>query len=320
MDSNAIRSVVVVGGGIVGWSAAAALKRRLPKLSVSVIAVPPAANALADRIACTLPSIVEFHRDLGLTEADTVVRAGSGYRLGTRFVGWAEGDYVHAYGSFGTPLGSAAFHQYWLRAAKAGATAPFDSYSAAALMARENRFAPPEAVARAGLGTIGYGLHIDPVRYREMMRAFALHLGVTEIVGPISGVRLNGEGSIEAVETGGAEVTADLYVDATGPDALLRSRLDDRWEDWSEWLPADRILFGQSDSPVEPSLLDEVVACSGGWRWQSAAPGRTSCGLVYSSQDLGDSEAERVLRDDADAAATDGPVGIHQGRRPQPWL
>src|SRR5438094_443697 len=137
MDSQAVRSVVVGGGGIVGWSAAAALKRRLPKVAVSVIAIPSAANALADWIACTLPSIVEFHRDLGLTDADTVVRAGSGYRLGTRFEGWTDGDYIHAYGSYGPPLGSAAFHQYWLRAAKAGATAPFDGYSAAAVMARE---------------------------------------------------------------------------------------------------------------------------------------------------------------------------------------
>src|SRR5438270_213867 len=131
MNSPAIRSVAVAGGGIVGWSAAAALKRRLPQLSVSVVAVPPAANALADRIACTLPSIVDFHRDLGLTEADTVVRAGSGYRLGTRFAGWPGADYIHAYGSYGTSLGAAAFHQYWLRAAKTGAAAPFDSFSAA---------------------------------------------------------------------------------------------------------------------------------------------------------------------------------------------
>ena len=109
MDSRAIRSVLVAGGGIVGWSAAAALKRRLPKVSVSVIAISPAANALADWIACTLPSIVEFHRDLGLADADTVVRAGSGYRLGTRFEGWADADYVHAYGSHGDLIGSVPF-------------------------------------------------------------------------------------------------------------------------------------------------------------------------------------------------------------------
>jgi tryptophan halogenase len=321
MESRAIRSVVVAGGGIVGWSAAAALKRRLPALSVSVIAIVPADNALAERLPCTLPSIVDFHGDLGLSEGDTVVRAGSGYRLGTRFEGWADTDYVHAYGSHGSPIGSVPFHQHWLRATKAGATAPFDDYSPAAVIAREGRFAPPEAVARSGLGSIGYGLHIDPPRYREMIRAFALHLGAAEIAGPLDDVRLNsGDGSITAISAGGSEIVADLYVDATGPDALLRSRLDDQWEDWSAWLPADRILLAQSGSSAEPSLLDRVVAVTGGWRWQAAAPARTSHGLVYASQHLTDSEAERVLRKNAGGAIPEAPVGIRQGRWSQPWL
>src|SRR4051812_20437488 len=203
MESRAIRSVLVAGGGIVGWSAAAALKRRLPRLSLSVIAVPPPPEALADRMACTLPSIVDFHRDLGLTEADTVVRAGSGYRLGTRFEGWGGADYVHAYGAHGNAIGSAPFHQYWVRAAKSGPSVPFDFYSPAAVMAREDRFASPDALARAGLKSIGYGLHIDPLRYGEMMRAFALHLGAAEIGGSIEDVRLNANGSIEGVQAGG---------------------------------------------------------------------------------------------------------------------
>jgi tryptophan 7-halogenase len=320
MDSPGIRSVVVVGGGIVAWSAAAALKRRLPILSVTVVACPPAANALADRMICTLPSIVDFHADLGLSVADTILGAGSGYRLGTRFEGWADTDYVHAYGSYGAPLESVPFHQHWLRAAAASAAAPFDSYSAAAESARCNRFAPPEAVARAGLGTIGYGLHIDPPRYREMMRAFALHLGVTEIPGSISDVRLSsGDGSIESVQVGRAETAADLYVDATGPDALLRSRLDDQWEDWSEWLPNDRVLLAQSNSPAEASLLDSAVAVSGGWRWQAAAPGGTSYGMVYSSEHLTDADAARILSESGSAIAPEA-VPIRQGRWSQPWL
>src|SRR3954468_13359655 len=100
MNPNAIKEVVVAGGGIVGWSAAAALKRRLPGLRVTVVPVPPPADALADRIASPLPSILEFHRDIGLTDADAIVRAGSSFRLGTCFDGWAEGlpPYVHAYG------------------------------------------------------------------------------------------------------------------------------------------------------------------------------------------------------------------------------
>ena len=320
-DLKAVRSVAIAGGGLVGWSAAAALKRRLPELSVSVIDNPLVANALAERVTSTLPSIIDFHRDLGLSDADTIMRAGSGYRLGTCFKGWSDANYVHAYGGYGTQLGSAAFHQYWVRAAKGGAAAPFDLYSAAAVAAREGRFAPPDAIARAGLGTIGYGLHIDPVRYREMMRAFALHLGAAEIIGPISDVRLNsGDGSIEAVEAAEREVAADLFIDATGPDALLRCRLEDEWEDWSPWLSADRILLGQSDLSAEPSLLDRAVAFSGGWWWRAAAPGRTYYGFVYSSQRLSDADAENAFRDNVAGAALETPAAVRQGRWSQPWV
>jgi tryptophan halogenase len=321
MASRSIRTIAIAGGGIVGWSAAAALKRRLPAVSVSVIAISPAENALAERVACTLPSIVDFHGDLGLSDVDTVVRAGSGYRLGTHFEGWAGTDYVHAYGSYGRSVGSVSFHQLWSRALKEGPVAPFDSYSAAALIARQNRFAPPEALARAGLGTIGYGLHIDPPHYREMMRAFGLHLGVAEIEGPISEVRLSGaDGFIEMVQAGGHEIRADLYIDATGPAATLRGGLDHEWEDWSEWLPADRILFAESHSTVEPSLLDKVVAATGGWRWQAATPGRNSYGYVYSSCHLTQSDAVDALLGAVPDISPEPPTVLRQGRWSQPWL
>ena len=42
---RSIREVVIAGGGIVGWSAAAALRKRLPALNVSVLALPPPPNA-----------------------------------------------------------------------------------------------------------------------------------------------------------------------------------------------------------------------------------------------------------------------------------
>lgn len=308
-----------MGGGIVGWSAAAALKRRLPTLAVSVIDVPPPANAIADRLMCTLPSIVDFHRDIGLSEADTVVNAGSGFRLGTSFEGWGAADYVHAYGSHGDAIGSTPFYQFWVRAANSGAAVAFDLYSPAAVMARENRFAAPDALAAAGLRSIGYGLHIDPVRYGKMMRAYALHLGAGELEGPIEDVHLNADGSIEQLRAGGRDVVVDLYVDATGPGALLRSRLDDEWEDWSEWLRADRVLFAQLGSPAEPSLLDQAVVTPGGWWWQASALGATHCGLVYCSAELTDSDAERVLRE-ATSAVPEKPVEIRQGRWSQPWL
>src|SRR3954467_985080 len=104
MTGGDIQRVVVAGGGMVARSAAAALKRKLPMLAVHVVSSSSPPEALADRIANTLPSIVDFQADLGLSDEDTIVRAHSGFRLGSRFSGWGPGDYVHAYGSYGTGI------------------------------------------------------------------------------------------------------------------------------------------------------------------------------------------------------------------------
>jgi tryptophan halogenase len=322
--ANPIKQVVVAGGGIVGWSAAVALKRRLPGLSVTIVPMPPPADALADRIASTLPSILEFHRDIGLTDADAIVRAGSSFRLGTCFEGWA-GDlppYVHAYGEYGRPFGTASFHLHWIRAAHRKAAAAFDSHSPAAAIARAGRFAQPQDEEGSPLAGFEYGLQLNLPRYFEMMRAYARHLGVTERASDIADVRLRGEdGFIAALKLGdGNEIGGDLFVDCTGPAATLRSALDGAFESWAGWLPCDRVLFADAPPPAEPPALDTVTATPGGWRWQAASAIRTSHGIVYASAQLGDAEAAAALRDVAGTGPAEPPAAIRAGRRAEPWL
>jgi len=104
-----------------------------------------------------------------------VLRAGSGFRLGTRFEGWTQGgSYIHGYGDYGRSLAASAFYQHWLRANAAGEAAPFDSYSGAAEFAAAGRFLPPEKSPVAQLSNYAYGLHIDPERYRSMEREAVL--------------------------------------------------------------------------------------------------------------------------------------------------
>lgn len=313
---EAIRSVLVAGGGITGWSAAAALARKLPGFSITVLPIAPATDALADRIGGTLPSILEFHHDLGLTDADTILRAGSGLRLGTRFEGWSQGrpDYVHAYGDYGRPFGTASFHHHWLRAEKAGEAAPFDRHNAAAEIGRAGRFAPPNDDPASPLPGFLHALHINPPRYRELMRAFARHLGAIERPGEIAEVRRGADGGISGLGlVDGSEATADLYIDCTGPRALLRGALGGDFEDWSQWLPCDRMLMAEGPPPADPPTLDDATAIEAGWRWQAASPARSSRGLVYSSAYMSDAEAAAALVDGA------APIALRQGRLAEPW-
>jgi tryptophan halogenase len=323
-DPRLIREVVVAGGGIVAWSAAAALRRHLPSLAVTVLASPPAADALADRIGSTLPSIVGFHGDLGLTEADTVARTGSGYRLGTRFEEWSAGlpSYVHSYGEHGRPFEATSFHLHWIRAAREGKAPPFDGFSAAAALARSGRFVHPQGDPGTPLAAFEYGLQLNIPGYADLMRAFALHLGAQERRGELAEPILRAkDGFIEALRLAdGSLVGGDLFIDCTGPAARLRSALDTRFEEWSSFLPCDRVLMAEGPAPADLPVLDTAVAGAAGWRWQAASPARASHGLVYASGHLSDSQAERVLRVQSGAAPTEAPVRLRQGCRPEPWL
>jgi tryptophan halogenase len=318
MLGEPIRDVVVAGGGIVGWSAAAALKRRLPWLQVTLLALAPPADALADRMVVTLPSIHGFHGDLALREEDAVVRAGSTFRLGTRFEGWAgpASDYVHAYGEHGRPFGAASFHQHWVRAARLGAVAPFDRHSAAATLGLAGRFARPADEPDAPLSGFEYGLRLSLSAYLAMMRAFALHCGVRERSGELRSVSMRDGGFVRALGLDDGEVLdGDLFLDCTGPAARIRSALDDAWDDWRRWLPCDRILFADGPAAPEPAPLDRAIAVEAGWRWSSAGLSDVSTGLVYSSSHWSRERASHALG----ASGTD-PVAIGAGTRPQPWL
>ncbi|HEX7851174.1 MAG TPA: tryptophan 7-halogenase [Sphingomonas sp.] len=319
---NAIDTVLVVGGGIVGWSAAAALRRKMPWLTVTLVPQPVPASSLADTMPCALPSIIGFHADLGLSEQDGVLRTGSGYRLGGLFAGWAEQqpDYMHSYGLHGRPLGAVSFHLQWARLAACGAGSSFERHAPAAALARAGRFAPPSPAPDALFSGFEYGLQLDVARYRDMMRAFALHCGVLEQPGTVASVALGEDGFVDLVMLeDGVPCRADLFVDCTGTVAALRGSIDDEREDWSDQLLCDRILRAEGPAPADLPLHDTVTAMPGGWRWNAATAERSLHGICYASAFCDDATAARQLRVVSGVDSSEAPITIAAGTRRAPW-
>lgn len=320
--SAPIRHVVVAGGGIVAWSAAAALKAQIQSLEVTVVSCPVPGDSLADRMISTLPSIAGFHEDLGLAEADTLYGAKSGLRIGTVFEGWSAGlpPYVHAYGSHGPPVDGIPFYQLWLRArSEVEGLSRFDRFCVAAQMGRIGRIgsAGPSATERL---QVGFGLHLTLERYHKLMRDYALHLGAIERPSTSLEPRLRGEdGFIDALALDdGTQLKGDLFVDCTGPAAAIRSVLDSRFEDWGAWLPCDRLILVEGTPLPGASMLDRSIAGSAGWRWEASSSVRSSRGVAFSSAHLTSDEAAEGLGGSAGEAAVE--IRVSSGRFAQPWL
>ena len=312
---NAIRSVAVLGDGIVGLSAAVAFARALPGLAVTVVGAAPDPAALADHMPGSLPSIAEFHDRIGVTEAEAVA-AGATHRIAIRFDGWTSDGrpYVHAFGDHGRAIAPGAFHQHWLNARRQGQAEPFDAYSGAAALAAAGKFVHPSDDPASPLSRFEYALRLDPPRYCALLLAHARRRRIAFAPGRFAGVVRREDGGVAALALdNGGRVEADLFLDCAGPSAPIRSALDARFEDWGEALPCDRLLLADAP-PRAPTSCDEATAVGAGWRWAAPLRDRTITGFAYAARLTSASRAARIFPSGSD------PVTLRPGFRPDPWL
>ena len=319
---RAIRTIAVVGGGIVAFSAAIAFARALPRTRVGLVETPPDPAALADRLSGTLSSVHAFHATIGLNEADLLRRGVVTHKLGTRFERWpANGEpWIHVHGDYGRDSGGIAFHHAWIRARLAGRAAPFDRFSAAAALAAAGRFVHPTSDPESPLSTYSFALRLDPERYRQILAEAASRLPLLRSRGRIAGVDRREDGAVAALLLeDGRRLEADLFVDCTGPSAQILSRLDGGFEDWGQWHPADRLLIGSRANEAGPGPLDAAVASAIGWRGEAPVGARSLVTFAYSSKAADEAEARRALASETGIDEAEA-VALRPGRRPGPWV
>lgn len=160
MDEGALRSLVIVGGGMAGWTAASMIARKFRPgpLRITVIESEDGGRAdlLADLPANLLdgsatPLMRKFNAALGIEENRFLAQSSGTFRLGTEFRDWREAGNVHfhGYGDYGEAIDGIAPHHFWLRLRAGGDTAPIDDWSLAYAAASRGRFAVPAGTVPA---------------------------------------------------------------------------------------------------------------------------------------------------------------------------
>jgi tryptophan halogenase len=310
------RRVVVAGDGQLGVLAAIALKRALPSSHVIVVGTPPDPAAIADRVPTALPFTNKLHDRLGIEEDRLVREAGASHRLVVRYRAWggAGQEGVAAYGAAIDPRLKTGFARDWGGGPRGAATtAPPGSIGE--VLAAEGRFAPPSGEPDSPLADLDYALRWNVPAYRDLLIGEAQRLGVQYIRGAIGAAQSDGEGGIAAVAIGGTgPVEADLFVDCTGPRAMLLAQLAAAGRTtWTTYSPIRALLFGRPAEPVL-ALEDRIDLVEHGWLSQLA--GRDGRQSVLA---LLDGAGEKA----ALAALPTEPLGfvpIAQGCAREPWL
>ena len=273
MIARAIRSILVAGDGIVGLSAALAFSRALPQVRVTILSLPQDPAALADGLPGTLPAVGRFHAAIGFDELE-LVRAGiAHHHLGTRFEGWGPAPWIHSFGEVGRGEGAVPFHPLWLRAHDEGRALPYDRYDVASVFGDAGKFVHPSHDPASPLSTYLYGLRLDPDGYRARLNEAARNL--RRLDGDLLGIERRDDGSIAALRlSGDRREEADLFLDCTGPRALLLSEIDGSFEDWSGWLPVCHVAVDRADGGI-PDPLNHVRRKGVDWIVSGSVPGAT---------------------------------------------
>ena len=285
---SAIRNIVVAGAGPVAWIAAIGLSRafRHLALEVSVVDTGPTSDARVGR--WTLPSQRGMHALLGINESHLLQQTGATFKLATEHIGWQGPNthFMHAHGELGVDLGGLPFYKFLQAQRLAGHAESPESFSIAATAARLGKFARPMGEANAITASFTYGFHLEDAKYVEYLREIALSQKIHVAPSVLADVVLDDQGFVDALRLAdGSLVRGDYYLDCSGPEARLVSKLGaNERDDWSGWLPADRMWSALAPAADHPPALTQTFATARGWNWRAPLASSSMVGHVYSSR------------------------------------
>lgn len=321
--ADALKTIVILGGGTAGWMTAAALARFAPHLSVTL--VESEAIGTVGVGEATIPQIHLFNSALGLDEAEFLRETRGSFKLGIEFAGWScEGEsYMHAFGPIGRAAGLLPFQHHWLRAKRLGFAKPLIRYSANELAARTMRV--QHGAHGPGAPDLPYAYHFDAALYAAFLRRYAEARGVSRIEGKVAGVERDGtSGDIATLLLEGERrIAGDFFIDCSGFRGLLiEGELAAGFEDWTQWLPCDRAMAVPCASGGDFTPYTRSTARAAGWQWRIPLQHRIGNGYVYSSAHISDDEAAATLLANLDGApqGTPRPLRFTTGMRKRQWM
>lgn len=314
-----IKKIVIAGGGTAGWMAAAALSKLMGD-SLDITLVESEAIGTVGVGEATIPTMIFFHRLLGIDEAEFLAATQGTYKLGIRFENWREvgKDYLHAFGTTGKDCWACGFQHFWMRARALGMADDFGEYCL------EGRAAEAHKFSHLPNNGLNYAYHLDATLYARYLRKFSERHGVKRVEGMIEHVDLHPDtGYIRKLKLNeGRELEGDFFIDCTGMRALLIEKaMHTGFESWSQWLPCDSAVAVQTEAVGPPIPLTRSIARESGWQWRIPLQHRVGNGQVFSSSYQDDDAAREQLMANIEGAPLTEPrvIKFATGRRRKQW-
>ena len=224
---QAVKSVVIVGGGTAGWLTAGIIaarhQARIKAGSFSVTLLESPDIKIVGVGEGTWPTIRSTLHRMGVSETALLRECDAAFKQGGKFAGWTSGaaddSYYHP---LMLPHGFSQVNlvPHWLRGG--------DGRSFCDFVTPQGRLCDaglaPKTITNAEYrGPANYAYHLDAGKFAPFLaRHCAEKLGVRHVLADLTEVKQRESGDIESIVTRQAgTIDGDLFVDCTGFAALL---------------------------------------------------------------------------------------------------
>ena len=316
MYPSPILHMLVAGSGTDALIAAATLKRAYPGINVTLLRDPGAA-AEDPAGESTTPAVLQYLcNSVGLHGSDIHLHARPIWNLGFRCQWGARGTFFR---SFDAPF-SSGMQGFRTEPGYLAADGGLDNCSLAmSLMAAgklfpkdgSNSFKPIEHVT---------GLNLRPEPLSGLLLRTCQILGVNVRNGKVSGLRRDPD---TLVLENGETLAADLYIDATGSDAVLATLAGNA--DWLSYQDAclctraATVARRRGSEPIRSYVTLETL--DSGWRWRVDHDDTVGVGHAWHPDFISEDQAcAELIAKVGDSSLVPRVQRWNVGRRKQSWI
>jgi tryptophan halogenase len=318
MDDEVI-DVTIVGGGDSGLLAGLCLRQLNPGLEITIVDdferdVPQVGKSTYKKITEILHDFLDVDEERFVSEVKPVWK-GTVY-----FRDWCGNDPFHfpfddfaKFPAIDTPDAVEAYYLHYEELYDS----PEHLTTGEAIV--EQSKSPMYFVPSDGMyhkyDHIAYHLNTD--RFNAFLRKLCKRRGIDLVNDEVTGVVADGN-RVERVESAETAYEADLYVDASGFNRVLKGELDADFRDFD--FPLDAAYNARADRGIE-DIVPATVIDSGehGWFWQIDTYDDRDLGYVYGSAFVSDEEALETFLEhcgggvaEADVARYEFTSGYHE--------
>lgn len=306
-----IKKLIVLGGGNAGLMSALYLKKSLPDLAVSVIKSKKIGTIGVGE--GSTEHWTRFANAVGINIVDLVNQCGATIKIGIKFEDW-HGDGTSYYHSLPEHL------------------VTMDAYSGAATTMMR---LIGDGISTEGLHwqlpmdgyvseplTDYYQFHFDSEKLNSFLEQKCISSDIKIIEAEIAGPVIDNDGFVtQLVDDCGNHYPGDFFIDSSGFNRVIASKLGAEWVDWSKYLPLNSAIAFQTayEEKIPPYTL--AKAMTSGWHWRSPVQDRFGNGYVFSDQFISEDQAVgEIQKHFKDTIKVGRKINFVSGKVNQAWI